>query len=79
MSLPEFAAQHSFSNNGYGVWCEVDGGYTGNKRGWLKNSANDDGLARYETYEEARDEARSIRKNISPNGRAVFRYTARKF
>ena len=56
----------------YKIQCEVSGGVTGHRVGFLKNA---DEVVVFTTREEAETEAKRLRRRTANNTRATFSYT----
>jgi hypothetical protein len=61
----------------YGIWCRVEGGVTGRREAWAKDS--DGQLYRYETIEAAQQEADRFNERMNHESRkARFFYAPRE-
>ncbi len=58
----------------YGVWCEVWGGVTGSREGWLKSMGE---IMVFTNRDNAEQEAEHHNKRTANNPRASFRYSAK--
>lgn len=59
----------------YGIWCEVWGGVTGSREGWMRD---DQGILEFEDEEIAALAAAAAQEGRSKSPTANFRYTVRE-
>ena len=60
------------------IWCQVSGGVTGYRSGWLKW---DDEIVVFKHLEDAKAEAKALndRTDSNPNRKATFSYTVQEY